>query len=136
MKCETAQDSLDKKLKDVIEEHESLKSVIKEQDGNINNLKNMIEMSNSKLMELMDEMKAEIQSLKEENHSIKQNHANISNFKKDIAEIDSVISSLATETENNSSISLSLIRSPSITPQLTLKTPQFFVICHCIKHLL
>ena len=102
IKCETAQDSLDKKLKDVIEEHESLKSVIKEQDGNINNFKNMIEMSNSKLMELMDEMKAEIHNLKEENHSIKQNHANISNFKKYIAEIDSAISSLATETENNS----------------------------------
>jgi predicted RNase H-like nuclease (RuvC/YqgF family) len=62
----------------------------------------MIEMSNSKLMELMDEMKAEIHNLKEENHSIKQNHANISNFKKYIAEIDSAISSLATETENNS----------------------------------
>jgi DNA repair ATPase RecN len=88
IKCETAQDSLDKKLKDVIEEHESLKSVIKEQDGNINNFKNMIEMSNSKLMKLMDEMKAEIHNLKEENHSIKQNHANISNFKKYIAEIE------------------------------------------------
>ena len=82
------------------QENESLKSVIKEQDGNINNLKNMIEMSNSKLMELMAEMKAEIQSLEEENHSIKQNHANKSNVKKDIAE--RVINSLATETENNS----------------------------------
>ena len=104
MKGETAPDvdSLDKKLKDVIKENESLKCAIKEQDGNINNLKNMIEMSNSKLKELMDEMKTEIQSLKEENHSIKQNHANISNVKKDIAEIDSVIRSLTTGTENNS----------------------------------
>jgi hypothetical protein len=42
---------LDKKLKDVIKENESLKCAIKEQDGNINNLKNMIEMSNSKLKE-------------------------------------------------------------------------------------
>ena len=52
MKGATAQyvDSLDKKLKEVIKENERLKSTIKEQDGNINNLKNMIEMSNSKLM--------------------------------------------------------------------------------------
>lgn len=59
MKGATAQyvDSLDKKLKEVIKENERLKSTIKEQDSNINNLKNMIEMSNSKLMELMTEMR-------------------------------------------------------------------------------
>ncbi|CAG2204166.1 unnamed protein product [Mytilus edulis] len=104
MKGENAQDidNIDKRIRDMIKENETLKDVVKKQADKIYRLQNSIDKSDSALVEFMAEIRCEIKTLTDENHQTKQNSQNLIEVKKDISEIDTVISSLATETGNNS----------------------------------
>ncbi|XP_071181357.1 epidermal growth factor receptor substrate 15-like 1 [Mytilus edulis] len=95
-------DNIDRRIRDMIKENETLKDVVKKQADKIYRLQNSIDKSDSVLVEFMADKRCEIKTLTDENHQTKQNSQNLIEVKQDISEINTVISSLATETGNNS----------------------------------